>query len=141
MGLEKKKISLLLGTFSQSEHKKYAKYILLRNPGEISFEETVLILKKYLGRKVLYSTRWQCLKLKKKTRVDYSTFTGIVNRECEWFKLKELTPDMFKCLIFVQEPTALEDGEIRTRILSKLEQNLQISLQMVAEEYEQIENL
>ena len=34
-----------------------------------------------------------------------------------------------------------EDGEIRTRILSKLEQNPKISLQMVGEECEQIENL
>ena len=38
-------------------------------------------------------------------------------------------------LIFVQGLTALEDGEIRTRILSKLEQNPKICLQMVAEEF------
>ena len=48
---------------------------------------------------------------------------------------------MFKCLIFVQGLTAPEDGEIRTRILSKLEQNPQISLQMVAEECEWLTNL
>ena len=48
---------------------------------------------------------------------------------------------MFKCLIFVQGLTAPEDGEIRTRILSKLEQNPEISLQMVAEECNGIVNL
>ena len=36
---------------------------------------------------------------------------------------------------------APENGEIRTRILSKLEQNPEISLQMVAEECEWGENL
>ena len=59
---------------------------------------------------------------------------------CERFKLKELTPDMFKGLIFVQGLTAPEDVEIRTRILSTLEQNPKISLQMVAEECKRIEN-
>ena len=34
-----------------------------------------------------------------------------------------------------------KDGEIRTRILSKLEQNPKISQQMIAEECERIENL
>ena len=46
---------------------------------------------------------------------------------------------MFKWLIFVQGLTAPEDGEIRIRILSKLEQNPKISLQMVTEEFERIE--
>ena len=77
----------------------------------------------------------------KKVGVDYSSFAGIVNRERERFKLKELTPDKFKCSIFVQGLTAPEDGEIRTRILIKLEQNPKISLQMVAEECERLENL
>ena len=48
---------------------------------------------------------------------------------------------MFKCLIFIQGLTVPEDGEIRTRILSTLEQNPKISLQMVAEECKRIENL
>ena len=55
-----KKMRLLLRKFSLSEHEKYANYILLRIPGEISFEETVLILKKYFWRKVLYSTQDGC---------------------------------------------------------------------------------
>ena len=32
---------------------------------------------------------------------------------CERFKLNELPPDIFKCLIFVQGLTAPEDGEIK----------------------------
>ena len=37
---------------------------------------------------------------------------------------------------FVQGLTAPEDGEIRTRILSKLEQNPKINLQIITEEWE-----
>ena len=47
---------------------------------------------------------------------------------------------MFKCLIFVQGLTVPENGEIRARILSKLEQNPKISLQIVTEEAEGSEN-
>ena len=48
---------------------------------------------------------------------------------------------MFKCLIFVHWLSVPEDGEIRTRILSKLEQNSKIIMRIVAEEYKRIENL
>ena len=48
---------------------------------------------------------------------------------------------MFKDLIFVQELTVPEDGEIRIRILSLFKQNPKINLQFVAEEGERIENL
>ena len=46
---DEQKIRLLLGKFTHSEYKKYANYILQTNPAETSFEEIVLILKKYLG--------------------------------------------------------------------------------------------
>ena len=93
------------------------------------------------GEKFSIQHKMAELKPDKKSGVDYSTSAEIVNRECERFKLKELTPNMFKCLIFVQGLTALEDGEVRTRILSELEQNPRISLLVVAKECEQIENL
>ena len=44
-------------------------------------------------------------------------------------------------LDFCKGLTAQEDGEIRTIILSKLEQNQKNSPQMVAKECEQIENI
>ena len=47
---------------------------------------------------------------------------------------------MFTCLIFVHGLRAPKDGEIRTRILSKLKQNIKISLQMGAKESEWLEN-
>ena len=43
-----------------------------------------------------------------------------MNRECEKFRLNELTPGILKCLIFVQGLIANKDMEIRSRRLAKL---------------------
>ena len=52
----------------------------------------------------------------KKTNDNHVTYAGIVNRECNRFKLNELTADDFKCLIFIRELTAERDSEIRSGI-------------------------
>ena len=59
----------------------------------------------------------------------------IVCEECE------LTLDMFKCLIFVQGLTVPKDTEIRSHLLSKLEQDSKLTLQNNTEECQQIINL
>ena len=139
---DEKKVRLLLGKFGAIEHEKYANYILPKNPGEISFQETIQLLTKIFGEKSsLFNTRWKCLNLAKKDSEDYTTFASVVNRECEKFKLSELTSDMFKCLIFVQGITAPKDSEIRSRLLSKLEQDPQLTVQKIAEECQRIVNL
>ena len=84
---------------------------------------------------------WQCLNLIKKDTGDYTTFASVRNREYEKFKLSELTPDMFKCLIFVQVLTAPKDANIKSRLLSKLEQDSKMTLQNITEECQPIINL
>ena len=54
---------------------------------------------------------------------------------------KDLIADNFKCLIFVQGLTAESYLEIKSCILLKLEVNLKLTLQVVAEECERIMNL
>lgn len=46
---------------------------------------------------------------------DFVTSAGVVNIKCEKFKLNEITPYLFKFLIFVQALTSNEDAEIRSR--------------------------
>ena len=53
---------------------------------------------------------------------------GKFNSQCELFKIKEIEEDIFKCLIIVQ---GLKDKEIRSRILSLMEQDTEIILQKV----------
>lgn len=40
------------------------------------------------------------LEFEKKENEDFATYGGILNKECEKFKLNKLTPGILKCLIF-----------------------------------------
>ena len=62
------------------------------------------------------------------------THASLVNAQCGAFKLKELSSSTFKCLIFVQGLSAPKDKEIRSRILTITEKDLNIVLQKVKEE-------
>ena len=115
---DEKKARLLLGKFEAVDVEKYVNFILLRQPSKVTFRKTIQILTKIFGEQC-----WQCLKLTKKDCEDYTTFASRVNRYCERFKLNEITPDMFKCLIFVQGLTSPSEKEVRTRLLTKLEQD------------------
>ena len=121
---------------------KYINFILLRQPGEVTFRETIQILMKIFGElSTLFNTSWQCLNLTKKDCEDYMTFASTFNRYCERFQLNEITPDMFKCLIFIQGLTSSSEKEMRTRLLTKLEQDQKITLQSLAEGCQCILNL
>ena len=76
----------------------------------------------------------------KKDCEDYTTFASTVNRYCEMFQRNEITPDMFKCLIFIQGLTLPSEKEVRTRLLTKLERHQKITLQSLAEECQRILN-
>ena len=121
---DKKHVRLLLGKFGAAEHEKYVNFILPRKPGEMTFRETLQILTKIFGEQSsLFNTRWQCLNLAKKDFKDYTNFASTVNSYCERFRLNEITPDMFKCLIFIQRLTLTSEKDVRTRLLTKLEQD------------------
>ena len=56
------------------------------------------------------------------------------------FKLAELNPDNFKCLIFVQGLVSTKDAEIR-RVLDKLENEANQTLQNLAEDCQRFINV
>ena len=61
---DKKKVILLLGKFGVAEHEKCVNFILPRQPGEVTFWETIQILTKIFGEQSsLFNTRWQCLNI------------------------------------------------------------------------------
>ena len=77
--------------------------------------------------------RFNCLNITKSDSTDFSTYAGIVNRECERFNLTSITDAQFKCLISVCggcRYSYTEDADIRTRILSKIEENPDVTLQV-----------
>ena len=65
---------------------------------------------------------------------DYITFASIVNKHCDDFKLSELSANNFKSLIFVQGLISAKDAEIRRRVLNKLENEPNTTLQQIAED-------
>lgn len=114
---------------------KFVNYILPRKTSELTFIEAVeLLMELFSSKTSLFHKRWKCLNLTRKEWEDYTTFASIVNKHCDDFRLAELSANNFKCLIFVQELVSTKDAEIRRRILNKLENEPNITLQQIAEE-------
>ena len=105
-------VQKLLHKLGTSEHEKYVNYILPKNPRDLSFDQTISILKQMFGEQtLLFNVPYQCLKLVKSDD-DWVTYDGIVNRECENSKLRQMTDDQFKCLIFICGLQSDQDADI-----------------------------
>ena len=103
IGQIKKKVRLLLSKLGAAEHDKFVDYILPQKTCELTFTETVKLLKERFSPKTsLFHKRWKCLNLTKKDDEDYLTFSSVVYKHCDEFKVSDLSADDFKCLIFVQ---------------------------------------
>ena len=100
---------------------------------------TVKLLSELFSSKTsLFHKRWKCLKLTKRDSDDYLGFALVVNKNSDNFKLGELSVDNFKCLIFAQGLVLAKDAEIRHRVLLKLENEPDLTLQKLAEDYQKI---
>ena len=86
----------------------------------------------------LFHKRWKCLNLTKRDSNDYVGFASVVNKICDDFKLAESSADNFKCLIFAQGPVSAKDSEIRCRVLSKLENEPDLTLKKMTEDFQRI---
>lgn len=129
------KVRLLVRKLNTVSYARYANYILPQEPREKSFEETKKILEVIFGRQMsLFNTRYNCLKLQKQGDDDFITYAGMVNRQCEAFKLSSLTSDQFKCLIFICGLSSSAEADIRTRLLSKIETDDEATLQSLTTE-------
>ncbi|VDN14998.1 unnamed protein product [Dibothriocephalus latus] len=81
------KVRLLLCKLGNREHERYADIILLKNPRDFTFDETVQRLSELFGEESSsFNIRCQCLKLVKNEADDFLTLASTVNRECEQFK-------------------------------------------------------
>lgn len=136
------KVKLLLQKLGPSERDRYTKYILPKLTCDNDFNETVETLRQIFGDQTsLFNMRFNCLNITKSDSVDFATYAGIVNKECERFKITPITDAQFKCLIFICGLRSPCDADIRTRILSKIEQNPDMTLHQVAAESQRLVNL
>ena len=103
--------------------------ILPKKPAELSIKEATEVLNKLFGQKLTtFRKRYDCFKMVKSSAQDYATFSTLVNRKCETARINKMTDDDFKCLVFVSGLQAPEDAEVRTRLLRKLEQTDNVTL-------------
>ncbi|KAH9588111.1 hypothetical protein MS3_00000116 [Schistosoma haematobium] len=136
------KVRLLLRKLGPNELDRYCNLILPLNPRDCSFSDTVQSLSQQFGdNSSLFNARYRCLKLTMNEDADFLTHVGIVNRECERFRLKSLTEDQFKALILICSLQSQKFSEIRTRLLSRLDQDPKLTLNDIANEYQRLINL
>lgn len=136
------KVRLLMRKLGLSEHKRYVSYILPKFPKEFSFAQTVAKLKSLFGAKEsVISRRYRCLQIAKNPTEDHVAFACRVNKACVEFELGKLTEEQFKCLVYVCGLKSENDVEIRTRLLTKIEDNNDVTLEQLSEECQRLFNL
>ena len=121
------------------EHNKFVDYILSKRTCELGFLETVKLLSELFSSKTsLFHKGWKCLNLTKRDSDDYIGFASVINKNCDDFKQGELSADNFKCLVFAQGRVSAKDAEIRRKVLSKLENEPDLTLQKLAGDCQRI---
>ncbi|XP_040157579.1 uncharacterized protein K02A2.6-like [Anopheles arabiensis] len=133
------KVRLLLRKLGAAEHDRYLSFILPLRSSEFSFKETIAKLAVLFDvQESLISKRYKCLQLTRKPEEDLLTYACRVNKSCVEFELSKLDEEQLKCLLFVCGLREERDVEVRTRLLAKIEDREQITLQQLSEECSRI---
>ena len=116
------RVRLLLRKLNPVAYEKYAAYILPKNVRDNSFEQSVKTLKDMFGfQDSIFSLRYNCFKLVKTPQEDIISYAARVNQVCEQSQIFDMSPDQFKCLVFVCGLQSHADVEVRMKSLALLE--------------------
>ncbi|XP_055523196.1 uncharacterized protein K02A2.6-like [Wyeomyia smithii] len=136
------KVRLLLRKLGLAEHERYVSFILPKLPKDYSFDETVEKLKNLFGAKEsVISRRYRYLQIARNQSEDHIAYACRVNKSCVEFELGKLSEEQFKCLVYVCGLKAKSDAEIRARLLSKIEERTDVTLEQLSEECQRLHNL
>ncbi|XP_061502917.1 uncharacterized protein K02A2.6-like isoform X1 [Anopheles gambiae] len=136
------KVRLLVRKLGPAEYARYASFILPSVPRYVPFDETVKKLTALFGRaETLVSKRYKCLQLIKSRNEDLLSFVCRVNRSCVNFQLSAMSEEQFKCLILVCGLKDDADADVRTRLLSRIEERADVTLEQLSAECERISSL
>ncbi|XP_040158056.1 uncharacterized protein K02A2.6-like [Anopheles arabiensis] len=136
------KVRLLVRKLGTTEHSRYTSFILPRVPRDVSFQDTVSILSSLFGRaESLVSKRYKCMKLTKAQSEDILTFICRVNRSCVDYQFSSMSENQFKCLTLVCGLKDEADSDIRTRLLARIEERSDVTLEDLAAECQRIKSL
>ncbi|XP_053681613.1 uncharacterized protein K02A2.6-like [Sabethes cyaneus] len=89
----------------------------------------------------IFRRRYHCFQTAKEDSDDYLAYSCKVNKACVDFKLSELTEEQFKCLIYICGLKSKDDSEIRMRLINKLNDATDLTLQQVVEQCNSLVNL
>lgn len=136
------KVRLLMRKLGIAEHERYCSFILPKTSKDFTFAETVAKLKGLFGAsESLISKRYRCLQTAKSSTEDFVTYTCRINKTCVEFELGNLSEEQFKVLIFVCGLTSEADAEIRTRLLARIEEKNDVTLEQLSSECQRLLNL
>lgn len=136
------KVRLLLRKLGIPEHERYISSILPREPKHFGFADTVAKLKALFSiKESVVSRRYKCLQVSKSPTEDHVGYACRVNKLCVGFDIGKLTEDQFKCLVYVCGLKSEADVELRTRLLTRIEENVNVSLEQLSEEAQRLLNL
>ncbi|KER20570.1 hypothetical protein T265_15289, partial [Opisthorchis viverrini] len=136
--LESQITAAKLGT---PQHERYTNFILPKPPCDLDFDGTVRTLSQIFGNQSSpFIIRYQCLKVIKKDE-DLITFAGVVSRKCERFKLSSMTENKLKCPISASGLQLPRDAGIKTRMLSGIGQDAEMTMQSFTTDCQCLVNL
>ena len=116
-----------------NEHNKFTDFILPKKTRDLKFNETIELLKELFNPRLsIFYKIWKCLNIPKNESEDFTTYASVINKTCD---------DNFKCLIFVLGLVSRKDSDMRRRILTKLDNEQNMSLQKLADYCQQHVNI
>ncbi|PIO59804.1 hypothetical protein TELCIR_18720 [Teladorsagia circumcincta] len=111
---ESAKVRLLCEKLDSVSFEKHQRHVLSRDMSRIGFGETVEILKELYDCKTpSFTTRYQCLRVKRSDADDILTYTGRVNEFREEAKIHDSDSDGIKCLLLIFGLNFQQEAEIR----------------------------
>ncbi|XP_053685985.1 uncharacterized protein K02A2.6-like [Sabethes cyaneus] len=136
------KVRLLMRKLNPPAHERFTSFILPKLSKELTFSETIAKLRTIFGSPVsVFHRRYLCLQTTKDDADDLVSYSCKVNKACVDFKLRDLSEEQFKCLIFVCGLKSPRDSDIRMRLINKLNETEDISLEKVVEDCKTLLNL
>lgn len=104
--------------------------------------ETVEKLRSLFGTKESAVKKgFSTLTIVKSPTENFVTYACHVNKMCVKFELAKMSEAQFKCLMFVCGLKSERDAEVRTRLLTEIEDNNSVTLDLLIEECQRLINL
>ncbi|XP_038106927.1 uncharacterized protein K02A2.6-like [Culex quinquefasciatus] len=137
------KIRLLMRKLNPAAHERFTSFILPKTPKDfMEFSVVVTKLKTIFGTPVsVFNRRFHCLQITKDDAKDFVSYSCRVNRACVDFKISELSEEQFKTLIFVCGLKSPRESDIRMRLITKLNERAEVTLEQVVEDCKNLVNL